>query len=94
MIFDRRLIPAYPHPGEIEVGCGPSKLTTAAYVCPATKVGPGCNVVGSFPEARYMGLAAYDDHWVSIASIEDRKPLPPLPVQRQGCWKQQVESAQ
>lgn len=33
-------------------------------------------VVGTFPEARYMGLAAYDDHWVTRAFINDRDIVP------------------
>ncbi|MEO8660190.1 MAG: hypothetical protein ABI693_17095 [Bryobacteraceae bacterium] len=33
-------------------------------------------VLGMFPEARFMGLTAYDDHWVSAAAINDRDIVP------------------
>jgi hypothetical protein len=35
-------------------------------------------IIGMFPNARYFGLAGYDDHWVSRSSLDDVNMVPLL----------------
>lgn len=68
----------YTIPMSAGAGSGLSGDLNAVYNVAFFKRNPNYEVivVGTFPEARHMGLASYDDHWVSVAAIDDRDIVP------------------
>lgn len=68
----------YTIPMTIGAGGGLSGDLNAIYNVAFFKRNPNYEVIvlATFPDARYMGLSAYDDHWVSVANIDDRDIVP------------------